>query len=923
MSNAVRLARAALAWAVLAALAVGAPLALLAAAGSPIPGHLPGAREVLDRLMRQDDGTLLLGALRLVAWTAWASFAAAVLLDAAARARGLPAPPRLPGLGAPQRLASGLITVALLGAGSPAMAAPLPAAAATPVHHRPVDASASVHDQDDDYQVRPGDTLSGIAERRLGEAGRWKQVWRLNQGQRQSDGGSVQDPDLIRPGWQLRLPDSTPRKTVSKPRPHRHPAPPVAPTAPPATPSGPPATRPVPQHPQARPKPSHTPASEHVEPTRDGRDQTRAPEVTSVLPTLPDRLPHGQDTAAHDEHDRPGRWVMLRSGSMMAMSFAAGITTALAASRLRRRRRHVPPPVRQGVHITDEPALAPSVRDSSRAHRRAEAVVRTGAPPPTDHERVRTAFTLAPLTHLEIGVDPNGEPVEVDVPGLVLALSGPGSDDVARALALAVLNESDPARARLILPAPEAERLLGPSATTVRLPGLKIADNAEVVGQFLEHHRRIRAALAVRQGLDGVAALRAADPGEAVPTLVAFGGPDADVPRLRRVVDDAARFAVAAVLLSESNVGTACTVDADGTVTSATGPLAERLRQARLFQVTADDAPEFLRVLAVAHAALSDETGDVDRHDDASDTTTDPSDLAGHGTAPDHVADLPEDGDMLVASGGPENSDALGNSGELNESPEQQPPIRLRVLGRPSVRADDDIALSSRNKAFELLVYLALHPGATRGDVCAALWPDHEPGDRFHSALRHLRDPLREATDRDSRFVFADGDRYQIDREVISVDVWDFERALAAVRAARDDSVRLTALEAAADLCGGEPAEGATWEWLDEDRYPLVRAQCDVLAQLAELTESDDPERALHALEKARSLDPDIEDLYRRIMRVQVFLGRADAAMRTLRLLRARLNEIGLEPERETLELVRRIRGAAGEGTTIPRRRLV
>lgn len=53
--------------------------------------------------------------------------------------------------------------------------------------------------------VRAGDTLWSIAEARLGDGNRWQLLWRLNARARMP-GGRFTDPDLIRPGWRLRLP---------------------------------------------------------------------------------------------------------------------------------------------------------------------------------------------------------------------------------------------------------------------------------------------------------------------------------------------------------------------------------------------------------------------------------------------------------------------------------------------------------------------------------------------------------------------------------------------------------------------------------------------------------------------------------------------------------------------------------------------
>ena len=50
------------------------------------------------------------------------------------------------------------------------------------------------------YIVKPGDTLSAIAKSQLGNASRWPEIAKLN---------SIDNPDLIHPGDELRMPSST------------------------------------------------------------------------------------------------------------------------------------------------------------------------------------------------------------------------------------------------------------------------------------------------------------------------------------------------------------------------------------------------------------------------------------------------------------------------------------------------------------------------------------------------------------------------------------------------------------------------------------------------------------------------------------------------------------------------------------------
>lgn len=54
-----------------------------------------------------------------------------------------------------------------------------------------------------DYTVKPGDTLSGIAQDKLGDATRWPEIYQGNQDQ-------IDDPNLIYPGQKLTLPGAKP-----------------------------------------------------------------------------------------------------------------------------------------------------------------------------------------------------------------------------------------------------------------------------------------------------------------------------------------------------------------------------------------------------------------------------------------------------------------------------------------------------------------------------------------------------------------------------------------------------------------------------------------------------------------------------------------------------------------------------------------
>ena len=55
------------------------------------------------------------------------------------------------------------------------------------------------------YTVAPGDSLSRIAKRHYGDANQWRRIYDANREQ-------VKDPDLIQPGWKLRIPPAAQKR---------------------------------------------------------------------------------------------------------------------------------------------------------------------------------------------------------------------------------------------------------------------------------------------------------------------------------------------------------------------------------------------------------------------------------------------------------------------------------------------------------------------------------------------------------------------------------------------------------------------------------------------------------------------------------------------------------------------------------------
>ncbi|EFL19974.1 LysM peptidoglycan-binding domain-containing protein [Streptomyces sp. C] len=184
MSTPVRLLRALLGLAVLAALIAGIPLVLLAVGYQPT--DFTGG---WDLLTQQDDGRLFFTVLTTIGWIGWAAFTLSALVEIVALFRGRKAK-RIKGLGGLQSFAGLLIGGLVLVAPTAASAATTgPAVAATTAVQAAGTSSAATAEtaaaaQQDAW---PTHTVTGdselpwdLAEQYLGSGPRWKDIAALN-----------------------------------------------------------------------------------------------------------------------------------------------------------------------------------------------------------------------------------------------------------------------------------------------------------------------------------------------------------------------------------------------------------------------------------------------------------------------------------------------------------------------------------------------------------------------------------------------------------------------------------------------------------------------------------------------------------------------------------------------------------------------
>ena len=236
--------------------------------------------------------------------------------------------------------------------------------AATPTNATPAAASptGAGHWTAQTVVVEPGDTLWQIAQDRLGDGSRYRDIATASTGL-QADGTHLVDPDLIRPGWELTLPSAatsavpvvpavpavpaaagSPRATAPT-----HPRSPTYRLSPNLQPAGtPPGTAPV--TPERQAAASRVLASRPTQPPA----AVGGPEPTAKTPTTR-RAAASTPAAATDPHSE---LTPLRTAGGVGALLAASLLVLLGVKRTRQQRRRrpgqriaMPPPALQPTEL--------------------------------------------------------------------------------------------------------------------------------------------------------------------------------------------------------------------------------------------------------------------------------------------------------------------------------------------------------------------------------------------------------------------------------------------------------------------------------------------------------------------------------------------------------------------------------------------
>jgi hypothetical protein len=360
---------------VLVLLLACAPYGLATQIGWPLPRTLPTTIEDAERVLTTPiTDEVVINLLAVAVWIIWAAFAVSVIAEIPARVRGV-SPRRVPVIAPIQHVAGWLMSGMAAGVMAAATIAPVatgeapPSAAVHSIHvpHPPPSvvsinlASSTTADETSKpvqaqsqpptvcagehvlvigehrfaFTVQRNNSLWSIAQLCLGDGTKWPEIWELNKHRHfPTVGGSLHDPDLIYPGWDLYLPPgAVPPSDADELDPDQpaEAAPPPAPPEPP--PPAPPPASPAPS-PTPTPEPSPTTTTSPTPTATPPPQATAEPTGTGAPSEAPgsNRQPADQPDSSHDADNQSPIDIALPATAVLA---TAGLLAALLLARLR------------------------------------------------------------------------------------------------------------------------------------------------------------------------------------------------------------------------------------------------------------------------------------------------------------------------------------------------------------------------------------------------------------------------------------------------------------------------------------------------------------------------------------------------------------------------------------------------------------
>lgn len=237
--------------------------------------------------------------------------------------------------------------------------------------------------------------------------------------------------------------------------------------------------------------------------------------------------------------------------------------------------------------------------------------------------------------------------------------------------------------------------------------------------------------------------------------------------------------------------------------------------------------------------------------------------------------------------------------------------IRVQCFGNFRVWLNGEEVSQERwvsAKARDLLAYFVTMRGekSPADKVFDAIWGEKERTSRtaFHTALSRLRNALK-AGDDSPRLILVEVGEYWLDSARVSIDVDDFNMAIANARSTTNNVTAAEWYERAATLVQGEYLQNLYYEWVFPERRRLTQSYLNALQELAaHYLSTHVPKQAAACTEKAIALDPLNEDLYSLSMRAYSIMGERASVARVYAELQSRLRmELNANPMPDTVKL--------------------
>lgn len=258
------------------------------------------------------------------------------------------------------------------------------------------------------------------------------------------------------------------------------------------------------------------------------------------------------------------------------------------------------------------------------------------------------------------------------------------------------------------------------------------------------------------------------------------------------------------------------------------------------------------------------------------------------------------------------------------QSAQAAPALAIGCLGRLRLSADGvELPWRPVRRGRAIFQYMVAHRrrAVARDELAEVFWPGSSaPAARncLNTSLSILRSGLRDVLGDLPVVVHRDG-AYRIDGTLdVTVDAEDFEELAAEgarLRRERDLEGAARAYRKAAALYAGDLFEDDPYEdWMTVQRRYLRETHLTILGELADCEAAlADPSAAIAVCRQALLVEPEREDVHRRLMAAYARVGQRALALRQFEVcadaLRRRLRT---EPSPETLALHERIRRGAG-----------